>query len=83
MDLQKLCRAFLRFDNFAKVAMETSQEVGLVKWLTTIARLDSVAPLSSHFRTAFATKEDCGGIPGFYRFLEAPTDPKRPDHADA
>src|SRR5262245_48061000 len=27
--------------------------------------------------------EDCGGIPGFYEMLEALTDPKHPNHADA
>ena len=26
--------------------------------------------------------EDCGGIPGFYAFLDAINDPKHPDHAD-
>src|SRR3546814_9694109 len=27
--------------------------------------------------------EDCGGIPGFYDFLEAITDPQHPDYADS
>ena len=26
--------------------------------------------------------EDCGGIPGFYAFLDAVSDPKHPDHDD-
>jgi hypothetical protein len=26
--------------------------------------------------------EDCGGIPGFYAFLDAASDPKHPDHDD-
>jgi hypothetical protein len=28
-------------------------------------------------------REDCGGTPGFYAFLDAINDPKHPDHADS
>src|SRR3546814_6068467 len=43
-------------------------------------RTDTLFPYTTLFRSC--PPEDCGGIPGFYDFLEAITDPQHPDYED-